>query len=57
MGGDADEAPVAAEQVAVVVRAAGSAADAGVGVDQEAAEVLAVAPDPVKVPSSQARSK
>ena len=57
MGGASDEVPAAAEQDAVAVRAVDSAADAGAGVDQEAAEVLAVAPDPVKVPSSQARSK
>jgi hypothetical protein len=56
-GGASDEALVAAAEVAVVVRAAGSAADAGAGVDQGAAEVLAVALNPVQVPSSKARSK
>jgi hypothetical protein len=56
-GGASDEAPVAAAEVAVGVGAAGSAADAGAGVDQGAAEVLAVAPDPLQVPSLKARSK
>jgi hypothetical protein len=56
-GGALDEAPVAAEQDAVVVRAVGSVADAEEGVDQGAAEVLVVVPDPVQVSSSKARSK
>ena len=56
LDGASDEAPVAAED-AVVVRAVGSAADAGAGADQGAAEVLAVAPDPLQAPSSKARSK
>ena len=57
LGAASDEAPVAAEQDAVVVRAVGSVADAGAGVGQEAAEVPAVAPDPVPVASSKARSR
>jgi hypothetical protein len=56
-GGASDEVPAAAEQDAVAVRAAGLAADAGAGVDQGAAEVPVVAPDPLQVPSSKARSK
>jgi hypothetical protein len=56
LGGAPDEALVTAE-VAVAVRAAGSAADAEAGVDQGVAEVLAMAPDPMQVPSSKARSK
>jgi hypothetical protein len=57
LGGASDEVPVVAAEVAVAVRAAGSAADAEAGVDQGVAEVLAMAPDPMQVPSSKARSK
>jgi len=57
LGVGPDEAPVAAEDAAGVRAAGSAAADAGAGVDQGAAEVLAVAPDPLQVPSSKARSK
>jgi hypothetical protein len=53
---DPDEAPATAE-VAVGGRAAGSAADAEVGVDQGAAVDLAVPPDPLQALSSKMRSK
>ena len=57
LGGASDEALVAAAEDAAVVRAVGSAADAVVGADQGAAEVPVVAPDPVPVASSKARSR